>query len=74
MLRKTLKEGRGNARSLHKASRFTSLFEEFSPSTTEILLALITELSAKAQEAVVRTQEEETSVPAQKGELVLSKL
>ena len=45
-----------------------------SPSTTFSLEAAIKELSAKAQEAVVRIQEGDMRVPAQNGELVVSKL
>ena len=45
-----------------------------SPSTTFSLEAAIKELSAKAQEAVVRIQEGDMRVPAQKGELLESKL
>ena len=45
-----------------------------SPTTTFNLEAAIKELSAKAQEAVVRIQEGDKRVPAQKGEWVGSKL
>ena len=45
-----------------------------SPRTTFSLEVGIKELSAKAQEAVVRIQEGDMRVPAQNGELVGSKL
>ena len=63
--------------SLSHNSMFTSAELEprvSSPSTTFSLEAAIKELSAKAQEAVVRIQEGDTRVPAQKGELLESKL
>ena len=58
---------------------FTCTFGELepkvsSPSTTLSLEVAIKELSAKTQEAVVMIQEGDMRVPAQKGELVGSKL